>query len=235
MARRMQTVAPPAAPTAQTPVAGTAGQGRFIQSVHSDVTMPLQASAITGVLIATLMALLAGAIAYAQRTPFTVLAIPLLFGWITVALVTMIIAWFRERHDIKQTWWRELRDGVDYDNDHHLGPTNPDAMQIRGSGDDPQRRSQEDLTQLRFEEFIARLYNAGKTNTQSIRRLGFSEPERVKFIAALRDASLTRSVRGGNSAAWEFIPPDAESCIRLARKRVMWRIPSSSSSSSPAK
>jgi hypothetical protein len=225
--RRMQTVAPPAAPTAA-PATGAPGQGRFIQSVHSDVTMPLQASAITGVMIASLMALLAGAIAYAQRTLFIDLAVPLLFGWIAVALVTMTAAWFWERHCIRQTWWRELRDGRDYDGDQHIGPPNVEAMQVRVAGDAQQRQTAEDLKQLRFEEFIARLYNVGKRTTPVIRRLGFSETERTDFIRELRAADLIQSERGGNSAAWIWRYDDPQKTISLARKRIIWRIPGGS-------
>jgi hypothetical protein len=235
MARTMQTVAPPAAPAA-TPATGAPGQGRFNQSVHSDVTVPLQASAITGALIASVMALPVGAIAYAQRTPFIDLAGPLLFGWIVVALVTMTAAWFWERHCIKQTWWkRELRDGKDYDKDFHVGPVSVEATQIRGGSDPLSKPTEEQLTQLRFEEFIVRVYNADIRTVPAIRRLGFTDAERVKFTKELRDAQLILPTRGGNSAAWDWVYSDAEKCLQLARKRVMWRIPSSSSSSSPGK
>jgi hypothetical protein len=230
---RMQTVAPPAAPAA--PATGAPGQGRFIQSVHSDVTMPLQASAATGALIATIVTLSASVIVYVQRLAFIDIVIPLVFGWCFVALVTMTIAWFWERHDIKQTWWRELRDGKDYDNDNHVGPPSAEPTQIRGGSDPLSKPSEEQLTQLRFEEFIVRIYNADKRTVPAIRRLGFSDGERVKFTTALREAQLIRSIRGGNSAAWEWVYNDVEKCLQLARKRVMWRIPSSSSSSSPAK
>jgi hypothetical protein len=236
MARRMQTVAPPSAPTAA-PSLGLPGQGRIFQSIQSDVTVPLLASAITGAGIASLVILISACIAYTQRVPFIDLAIPLLIGWIGIALVIMLAAWFWERHQIKKTWWqRELRDGVDYDGDHHVGPPNVTAIQVRG-GDDPATNiSEEQLIQLRFEEFVARLYNAKKRTTPVIRRLGFTERERADFIRELRIAKLIRPERGGNSAAWTWTYDDPQKTIALARKRIMWRVDSSSSSSSsPAK
>ena len=106
---------------------------------------------------------------------------------------------------------------------------------MRVAGDAQQARVAEDLMQQRLEEFIARLYNAEKRTTPVIRRLGFTETERTDFIRELRAADLIVPERGGNSAAWTWRYDDPQKTITLARKRVMWRVPSSSSSSSPAK
>jgi hypothetical protein len=227
----MQTVAPPAAP-AQAP--GTPQAGRWMQSVHADVTVPFEASAITGAMITSIVLLVAGLVIYWQRWPLMDVLIPLTIGALGIWLSTTLAFWFRERQDIKTTWWRaEERDQVDYTGDGQIG--RPEPTQIRGGSDPLSKPSEEQLTQLRFEEFITRIYNADKRTVPAIRRLGFTDAERVKFTAALREAQLIRSIRGGNSAAWEWVYNDAEKCLQLARKRVMWRIPSSSSSSSPAK
>ena len=232
--RRMQTVAPPSAPTAATAL-GLSGQGRIFQSIQSDVTVPLLASAITGAGIASLVILISACVAYTRRVPFVDLAIPLLIGWIGIALVIMLAAWFWERHQIKKTWWRaEERDQIDYDGDGQVGRPGPDAIQVRSWRDDVPKQTAEELRQQRFEMFIAALYQAGKTDTETIRSLPakFSEPERAKYIKALRDARLMEAEHSGKSAGWTFVPPDAQICVKLARQRVIWMDRSSSSSSS---
>lgn len=232
--RRMQTVAPPAAP-AQAP--GTPQAGRWMQTVHADVTVPFEASAITGAMITSIGLLIAGFIIYWQRWPLFDLLIPLTIGALGIWLITTLVFWFRERQDIKTTWWRaEERDQTDYDGDGYIGrQPSAEPTQIRGGSDPLSKPTEEQLTQIRFEEFISRIYNADKRTVPAIRRLGFTDAERIKFTTALREAQLIRSIRGGNSAAWEWVYNDVETCLKLARKRVMWRVPSSSSSSSPAK
>jgi hypothetical protein len=224
---RMQTVAPPAAP-AQAP--GTPQAGRWMQTVHADVTVPFEASAITGAMITSIVLLVAGLVIYWQRWPLLDVLIPLAIGALGIWLGTTLTFWFRERRDIKTTWWRaEERDQVDYDGDNHIG--RPEAMQVRVAGDAQQTRAAEDLMQQRLEEFITRLYNAEKRTTPVIRRLGFSERERTDFIRELRTANLIVSERGGNSAAWTWRYDDPQRTVALARQRIIWRIPSSSSSS----
>lgn len=227
---RMQTIAPPVAP-AQAP--GTPQAGRWMQSVHADVTVPFEASAITGAMITSIVLLVAGFVIYWQHWQLLDMLIPLSIGALGIWLSTTLVFWFRERQDIKTTWWRaEERDQVDYTGDSHIG--RPEAMQVRVAGD-AQRKSTEDLVQIRFEEFIARLYNVGKRTTPVIRRLGFTETERTDFIRELRAADLIVADRGGNSAAWTWRYDDPQKTIALARKRVIWRIPSSSSPSSQGK
>jgi hypothetical protein len=229
--RRMQTVAPPAAPV-QAP--GTPQAGRWMQSVHADVTVPFDAAAITGAMITSIVLLIGGGVIYWQRWLLIDALIPLAIGALSIWLVTTLAFWFRERRDIKTTWWRaEEKAGVDLDGDGQIG--RPEALQIRIAGDAQQRQTAEELLQLRFEEFIARLYNVGKRTTPVIRRLGFTEAERTDFIRELRAADLIVPERGGNSAAWTWRYDDPQKTTALARKRVIWRIPSSSSSSSPEK
>jgi len=229
---RDQINAPPPPPGA----VGMAGQGRFIQTTHSDVAMPFQASAITGALLATLLLLLVGAVAYARRWSALDLLLPLAFGWCAVALSITIIAWFLERHAIKETWWRaEEHTGTDLDGDGKVGRPKVDAVQVRDWRDaDTTRRSAEQLHRQRFEEFIAKLYAADATDTATIRSLGFTEAERREFIAALREAELIENKRRGDTAGWTFTAPDAEACVFLTRKRIMFLARSSSSSSSTA-
>ena len=227
----LQTVAPPPAAPAQVP--GTPQAGRWMQTVHADVTVPFQASAITGAMITSIVLLVAGLVIYWQRWLLLDVAIPLAIGALGIWLSTTLFFWFREREDIKTTWWRaEERDQIDYDRDGQIG--RPEAMQVRVAGD-AERKSAEDLMQQRLEEFIARLYNAEKRTTPVIRRLGFTERERTDFIRELRAARLIESERGGNAAAWTWVYDDPQKTIVLARRRILWRIPSSSSSSSPAK
>ena len=228
---RMQTVAPPAAP-AQVP--GTPQAGRWMQSVHADVTVPFEASAITGAMITSIVLLVAGLVIYLQHWLLLDVLIPLTIGALGIWLSTTLIFWFRERQDIKTTWWRaEERDQVDYTGDGQIG--RPEAMQVRIAGDAHQAAAAEDLMQQRLEEFIARLYNAEKRTTPVIRRLGFTEQERTDFIRELRAANLILPERSGNSAAWTWAYDDPQKTISMARRRIIWRIPSSSSSSSPAK
>jgi hypothetical protein len=204
-----------------------------MQSVHADVTVPFDAAAITGAMITAIGLLLAGALIYWQHVLLTDVLLPLGLGALGLWLSTTLVFWFRERQDIKTTWWRaEERDQIDYNNDGQIG--RPEAMQVRIAGD-AERKSAEDLMQQRLEEFIARLYNAEKRTTPVIRRLGFTERERTDFIRELRAARLIESERGGNAAAWTWVYDDPQKTIVLARRRILWRIPSSSSSSSPAK
>jgi hypothetical protein len=229
----MQTVAPPAAP-AQAP--GTPQAGRWMQSVHADVTVPFDAAAITGAMITSIVLLIGGGVIYWQRWLLIDALIPLAIGALGIWLITTLAFWFRERRDIKTTWWRaEEKAGMDLDGDNHIGRPEPDGMIVRHWQDNLPQRSAEDLIQQRFEEFIAKLYQAGATDTETIRQLGFTETERAKFIKKLREAQLLKPEHSGKSAAWTFIAPTANECIDIARKRVIWRIPSSSSASSPAK
>jgi hypothetical protein len=221
MMRRMPTVAPPPAPTQQVP--GTPQAGRWMQTVHADVTVPFEASAITGAMITSIGLLIAGSVIYWQRWLLLDVLIPLALGALGLWLSTTLIFWFRERQDIKTTWWRaEERDQVDYTGDGQIG--RPEAMQVRLAGD-AERKAAEDLTQQRLEEFIVKLYNAEKRTTLVIRRLGFTEAERTDFIRELRAASLIRSERGGNSSSWAWTYDDPEKTIALARKRIIWRVP----------
>lgn len=217
---RMQTVAPPAAP-AQAP--GTPQAGRWMQSVHADVTVPFDAAAITGGMITSIVLLIAGGVIYWQRWPLIDALIPLALGALGIWLGTTLAFWFRERRDIKTTWWRaEEKAGVDLDGDGQIG--RPEAMQVRLAGD-AERKAVEDLTQQRLEEFIVKLYNAEKRTTPVIRRLGFSEAERTDFIRELRAANLIRAERAGNTASWTWVHDDMQKTIALARKRIMWRVP----------
>lgn len=228
---RMQTVTPPTAP-AQAP--GTPQAGRWMQTVHADVTVPFDAAAISGGMITCLALIGAGAVIYWQRWRLMDVIVPLALVGLSLWLVTTLAFWFRERQDIKTTWWRaEERDQKDYDDDGKIG--RPEAMQVRVAGDAQQAKAAEDLVQQRLEEFIGRLYNAEKRTTPVIRRLGFTERERTDFIRELRSAKLIEPERGGNSAAWTWVYDDPQKTIALSRKRIIWRVPSSSSSSSSAK
>jgi hypothetical protein len=229
---RLQTVAPPVAPTAQAP--GAPQAGRWMQSVHADVTVPFDAAAITGALVTALLLLVVGCVIYWQRVPFVAALPALVLGALGIWLTTTLAFWFQERRDIKTTWWRaEERDQLDYDGDGQIG--RPEALQVRLAGDAQQRQTAEDLMQQRLEEFVARLYNADKRTTLAIRRLGFTERERTDFIRELRAAGLIQAERGGKAAAWNWVYDDPQQTIALARKRIIWRIPSSPSSSSAAK
>ena len=230
--RRMQTIAPPTTP-AQAP--GAPQAGRWMQSVHADVTVPFEASAITGAMITSIVLLVAGLVIYWQRWLLMDVAIPLAIAALGIWLSTTLLFWFRERQDIKTTWWRaEERDQIDYDGDGQVGRPGPDAIQVRSWRDDVPKQTAEELRQQRFEMFIAALYQAGKTDTETIRSLPakFSEPERAKFIKALREARLMEAEHSGKSAGWTFVPPDAQTCVKLARQRVIWMDRSSSASSS---
>lgn len=219
--RRLPVIAPPTAPPQQVP--GTPQAGRWTQTVHADVTVPFEASAITGAMITCIALLIAGVVIYWQRWPLLDVLIPLALGALGMWLSTTLVFWFRERRDIKTTWWRaEERDQVDYNGDGRIG--RPEAMQVRLAGD-AERKAAEDLTQQRLEEFIVKLYNAEKRTTPVIRRLGFSEAERTDFIRELRAADLIRAERAGNTAAWTWVYDDVQKTISLARKRIMWRMP----------
>lgn len=229
--RRMTTVAPPATPPAQAP--GAPQAGRWLQTVHADVTVPFDAAAITGALITLLALLAAGALIYWQRWPLLDALVPLAIGASVLWLVTTLVFWFRERRDIKTTWWRaEEKAQIDLNGDGIIG--RPEAMQIRSAADPVSARTAEDRMQERFEEFITRLYNADDRTTEAIRRLGFTERERTDFLRELRSARLIQNERAGNASAWRWVYADPARTIAHARRRVMWRIPSSSSSSSRA-
>jgi hypothetical protein len=222
--RKLQNVVLP--PTPQVQVTGAPQAGRWMQTVHSDVTMPFQAAAITGALVTALLLLLVGGVIYWQRVPFVDALPGLVLGGAVLWLTTTLVAWFDERRAIRATWWRaEERDQVDYTGDGQIG--RPEAMQVRVAGD-AERKSAEDLMQQRLEEFISRLYNAEKRTTPVIRRLGFTERERTDFVRELRAARLIESERGGNAAAWRWVYDDSQKTIGLARKRIMWRIPGGS-------
>lgn len=216
------------APAAPLPApTGGGSSGRYVQTVHSDVRMPLAASAITGAMIASLGLLIAGLVIYWQRWPLLEMLIPLVLGSLATWLVITLVFWFNERRDIKATWWHaEEVAGQDLDGDNHIGRPEADAMQVRDWRDKMPTRDLEKLRQLRFEEFIAKLYAAERCDTETIRRLGFTEPERAKFVRALREAHppLIQMARGGNASGWRFLPTDAETCIKFARQRIVWRV-----------
>ena len=235
MLRKNQLVAPPPAPVAP-PASGAPQAGRWAQSVHSDVKVPLLRAMVTGIGIATAGAAVAGGMIMLEHAELMPILPPLAYGWLSASIVITVVAWFPYERQVRETWWRrEARDQIDYDGDGQIGRPDADAIIVRDWRDNLVRRSAEELTQQRFEEFIAKLYLAGATDTETIRRLGFKEPERAKFIKKLREAQLITPEHSGKSAAWRFVPVTADDCVRLARQRIIWRVPSSSSLSSPIK
>ena len=212
----------PTAPPAAPPATGAPQAGRWVQTVHSDVTVPFRASAITGAMLASLAAFCVGLLIYLNRLPLLDWLVPLTLGWCGVWLTATIVFWFDERAAIKRTWWSaEERDQQDYDGDGRIGQPRPDSLYTRKVDTEQERRAAEKFQQMRLEEFIRALYDAGKTDTATIRGLGFSERERDDFIGILEDArvNVIRRLRKGNASPWVFLPPNADQCIKLVKDR----------------
>lgn len=214
-------IAPPT-PTTAPPATGAPQAGRWVQTVHSDITVPFRASAITGAMLASLAAFCVGILIYVNRLPFIDWLVPLVLGWFGVWLVATIVFWFSERAEIKATWWHaEERDQQDYDGDNIIGKPRPDSLYTRKVDTEQERRNAEKFQQMRLDEFIRALYDAGKTDTATIRGLGFSERERDDFIGILEDArvNVIRRTRRGNASPWVFLPQDANACIKMVKER----------------
>lgn len=238
MQKRFPTVAPPpSAPTVNvsTQAGGAPQLGRWTQTTQSDVEVPLKQAAWGGLLFGLCACAAGGMIIYWQRWP-AIDAAPLMLGGCIIVGVVSATAWYIiQVRAVQRTWWNaELLIGRDINGDGLIGqPDRLDVGAVRThKWTEQDKRDAEALRRLRFEEFIGKLYRAGKTDTDTIRSLGFSEPERKAFIEALRDANVIRATRKGDAAGWVFLPRSADACIELTRQRVMFMSRASSSSSS---
>ncbi len=233
-----RTVAPPPGPAQVQMPPGAVGApfvGRWSQSIHSDAKVPLAQAAIGGWLIAAGVGVVGGELIYLSKADLLTLAPGLLAAVVTIGILGTAVLWFVQLRAVQATWWNaELLAGQDLDGDGVVGQ--PGRLTVGAvavhAWSDQEKMDAEALRRLRFEEFVAKLYRVEKTDTETIRGLGFSEDERKTFIEALRGANVIRQTRKGNAAGWVFMPQDAGECIALCRRRVMFMSRESSSSSS---
>lgn len=169
----------------------------FQTSTAANVAVPLQQAAVSGVLCASTVVMVAAGLVRMAGQDLLAAAPTLALGWFGMALVLTAYFWFRCLAAAEEALWkREIATGEDLDGDGQLGKPRAHPVMV---GARPEPEPEADWLSL-AQWFVQTSFRLGKTAERYL--VGKPKPDGLALTQAeydeLRDTAIT-----GRYAAWK--------------------------------